>query len=189
MSEGAGEFMADRFKNEVWPVLSQQLGSFVERQARSEGLLEDDKIRARKPLLEYRCGVGPHRQLRHDSEKSLIQAIMDCLQRVFGQHDCGRSLSVLVPLAGIVVLPFLDDDDEVTSATFQALQRMAAIDSDALWRPLLHLMGQSIPRRPLKPHNTLSIKNDPKELPSHPLALKARELLDFIESLPEQALY
>jgi hypothetical protein len=113
---------------------------------------------------------------------------MDLLARVFRIPDCGKALAGLVPSIGAVILPFLDNDEKVSALTLEALKIIAAVDCDALWRPVLHLSGRGIPSCPLNSSKPkLTTLKKPGSL-FQPLAAKATELVEYIETLSEQAL-
>jgi hypothetical protein len=192
--EGSGSFMADRVKNEVWPILSKQLDLFIAKRTNSHFHHHNNTSTKKTLLVEDLCR-GSGRKLSgssdwQTSETILILAVLKCLERVFGEKDCGMALSSLVTSAGTLLLPFLDDNDEkISNASFNALQKIVEIDCDALWRPLLHLSGQWMPLHPLR--SPLSVKEDTASLalPTHLLARKAQELITHIESLPEQIIW
>jgi hypothetical protein len=194
MVQGSGSFMADRIQNEVWPILSKQLDLLISK--RTNGHFHDRNNSIKKALLvEDLCrGKGRTSSGSSDwqtSETILILAVLECLERVFGEKDCGMALSNLATSAGTLLLPFLDDNDgKIRNASFSALKKIVEIDCDALWRPLLHLSGQGMPLHPLR--SQLSVKDDDTAslaLPTHLLARKARELITHIESLPEQIIW
>jgi hypothetical protein len=186
MSEGSGEFITDRFKNEVWPVISMQLAFLVDKEDRANRLLENSKEKRRGVVLVTKTNAVV--TTFQDSEKSLILAIMDCLVRVFRVPDCGKALAGLVSSIGAVILPFLDNDEQVSALTLEALKTIAEVDCDALWRPLLHLSGRGIPPCPLNSSKLqLATLKKPDSL-FQPLAAKATELVEYIETLSEQAL-
>ena len=179
MAEGSGAFMADRFKNEVWPVLAKQFEHFIsKRSLGKESRVEEKRIVQNERSLPWQ-----------ETEKLQIVAMLDCVNRSFGQVDCGLALSGLVPTVGTVVLSFLGDAEEsVSIAAFDALKKLMEIDYDALWRPLLELSGQGIPICPLKP----SLSHNGRSLivpPTHPLATRAKDLIEYAKSLPEQAIW
>ena len=181
--------MADRFKNDVWPVLAKHFNFFISKQYSDKDNKEDELLL--RPRHDRNTGTNTPQQSRRwqETEKLLIIAMLNCVNCTFGQSDCGLALSGLVSSVGTVALSFLGDVEEAISmAAFNALKKLIEIDCDALWRPLVQLSGQGIPIRPLKP---LSVQDFQSlaELPSHILALKARELMAYAESLPEQALW
>jgi hypothetical protein len=186
MSEGSGEFIAGRFKNEVWPVLSMQLAFLVDKQDRANRLLESSKENRWDVVLVTKSNAAM--TTFQDSEKSLILAIMDCLVRVFRVPDCGKALAGLVSSIGAVILPFLDNDEKVSALTLEALKTIAGVDCDALWRPLLHLSGRGIPSNPLNSSKSQLMTFKKPDSLLQPLAAKATELVEYIETLSEQAL-
>jgi hypothetical protein len=186
MSEGSGEFIAGRFKNEVWPVLSMQLAFLVDKQDRANRLLESSKENGWDVVLVTKSNAAM--TTFQDSEKSLILAIMDCLVRVFRVPDCGKALAGLVSSIGAVILPFLDNDEKVSALTLEALKTIAGVDCDALWRPLLHLSGRGIPSNPLNSSKSQLMTFKKPDSLLQPLAAKATELVEYIETLSEQAL-
>jgi hypothetical protein len=186
MSEGSGEFIAGRFKNEVWPVLSMQLAFLVDKQDRANRLLESSKENRWDVVLVTKSNAAM--TTFQDSEKSLILAIMDCLVRVFRVPDCGKALAGLVSSIGAVILPFLDNDEKVSALTLEALKTIAGVDCDALWRPLLHLSGRGIPSNPLNSSKSQLMTFKKPDSLLQPLAAKATELIEYIETLSEQAL-
>ena len=186
MSEGSGEFITDRFKNEVWPVISMQLAFLVDKQDRANRLPESSREKRRDVVLVTKSNAVM--TTFQDSEKSLILAIMDCLARIFRVPDCGKALAGLVSSIGAVILPFLDNDEKVSALTLEAMKTIAGVDYDALWRPLLHLSARGIPLCPLNSSKSqLTTFKKPGSL-FQPLAAKAIELVEYIDTLSEQAL-
>jgi hypothetical protein len=186
MSEGSGEFITDRFKNEVWPVISMQLAFLVDKQDRANRLLESSREKRRGVVLVTKSNAVM--ATFQDSEKSLILAIMDCLVRIFRVPDCGKALAGLIPSIGAVILPFLDNDEKVSALTLEALKTIAGIDCDALWRSLLLLSGRGIPSCPLNCSKCQLTSFKKLDSLFQPLAAKATELVEYIETLSEQAL-
>lgn len=145
------------------------------------------------------------------SQKYLLQGTLSCLARVYGHPEVGMALSSHIPATGTMLFPFLECDDEdsgchdsssyrnnnpsassIGKICFVALQNMLRIDSDALWRPLVELSGQyELPPCPLLMDRRSIVSGTVVRSSSHcteenRLAVAARELIDFIESLPEQ---
>ena len=191
--------MADRFKNDVWPVISRHLGNLITKQESKDRLLEkqfDRKLKIQD--LEDAVRARSSTSYWSDSERLLILSILKCLVRVFQHKDCGFALSGILASAGSMLLPFLDNNDhEVVRFAMQALKNIITIDCDVIWRPLVHLSGRGMPRCPLAnichisnkvlsnkvaPQVSLSEENDSD------LSLRCQELIDFIKSLPEQPL-
>jgi hypothetical protein len=70
MSEGSGEFITDRFKNEVWPVISMQLACLVDKQDRTNRLLESSQEKRWNVILVTKSNAVM--TTFQDSEKSLV---------------------------------------------------------------------------------------------------------------------
>jgi len=185
MVKCAGGFIASRFKNDIFPLMSQMLGSFAEDLAASEG---------KNCFSLYNdAGFSKSAHPRQTSETSLIVSIVQCLASVFREPSCAEALAGLIPVAGALVLPFLGEKGELGIASVNALQSMLQVDADALLRPLVQLSAQSFP--PPKPWLTSSNSEQERSgsekdlfAPSL-LQRRAKELVDFINGLPEQELF
>jgi hypothetical protein len=186
MSECSGEFIASRFRNDVFPLLGQLLGDFTVDSTAS------DFRHGGRSSKENLVSTGGQRQ---QSETLLITTMLRCLSVVFQEHACGRSLAGLVPSVGTLILPFLGDDHvETRDACMDAIRQMVRIDCDALWRPLVHLSRGGVASA--KPWESLDdapsgSKESKKLMVSTErsiLECRASELVAFIESLPEQPL-
>jgi hypothetical protein len=196
MTVCADDFMASRFRQDVWPCIVQVLGSFVTSR---QGFLSTEPQSFPSPVAISRPvnqkGVV-HAQKLSASELGLALGIIQCLARVFGHRPSGVVLAGLIPSAGSLLFPFLESsDDDDTHKTLEAicmtaLRNMVLIDCDALWRPLMDLSARGLPPCPL---GVLAATENAKEqavgwLPDSVLVKKANELIDFIEALPEQNL-
>jgi hypothetical protein len=204
MCECNGEFMADRFKNDIWTVASRHLSQHLEERERN--------VRAR-PEREDQMTIFRKESDNHkshclfawsDSERLLILAILKCVGRVFRQEECGPALSSIMPLAATMLLPFLDcddDDEPIFSSAMQALKSIALVDSDVLWRPLAQLSGRGIPPCPLRnlrrskqKKRTITLRTATAPLivvstqPKSAFLVRCNELIDYIDSLAEQPL-
>lgn len=191
MAQCSGDFMASRFKNDVFPAISPLLGSFVGDQTKSE---------ARDNMSMHYTGYYVRHERstavtsRQQSEVSLIVSMLRCLYEVFQPYACNRSLAGLIPAVGTLVLPFLDEESEIGEACEDVVKAMARIDCDALWRPLVQLSGRSFPppRHWKKSANcdilTNSQSQSSLDRDSILLVSRAQRLVDFIDSLPEQPL-
>jgi hypothetical protein len=196
MTVCADDFMASRFREDVWPCILQVLGSFVPSR---QGLLSTVPKSSPSPLAASRPGNQKrvvHIQKLSASELGLALGAIQCLARVFGHRPSGLVLAGLIPSAGSMLFPFLDNsDDDDTHKTLEAicmtaLKNMVLIDCDALWRPLMDLSFRGLPPCPL---GVLAANENVKEQalvgsPDSVLANKASELVVFIEALPEQNL-
>eukprot|EP00980_Cylindrotheca_fusiformis_P001323 scaffold333_cov133-Cylindrotheca_fusiformis.AAC.49 len=182
--ECGGEFMAARFRDDVWPVLAR----FLERILKKEINVESKKIVLIGIQDEGSEEVQPTCKLT-DSERHLMHAIFECLGRVICILDLPeRTLAAIAS----TLLPFLDTSyygKDIGERSMETLKKLAGKNCDVLCRPLLQLSGRGIPKFPIisKKDKLLSpqVSNKPKLLQ---LETKANELLSYIEALPEQTL-
>ncbi|KAL3922927.1 MAG: hypothetical protein SGILL_001940, partial [Bacillariaceae sp.] len=173
LCECSGDFMADRFRNFVFPTISTQFRSLLHRQKtkqeRQRLLHENVAATKRSPLLlekessKDESSSATSRSLVSksapdnafqwsDTERQLVLAMLNCLTRAFQQKDCGPALQSILGSAGTLVLPLLeiDNDSNIEDATMDCLKSILRINCDILWRPLLELSGKGIPPCPLK---------------------------------------
>jgi hypothetical protein len=196
MTVCADDFMASRFRQDVWPCIVQVLGAFATSQ---QSLLSTELQSFPSPVSIFRPmnqkGVVQTQKLSA-SELGLALEIIQCLARVFGHRPSGLVLAGLIPSAGSMLFPFLDisDDDDshktLEAICMTALRNMVLIDCDALWRPLLDLSARGLPPCPLGVLATTGIAKEQAfgRSPDNVLAKKANELIGFIKALPEQNL-
>jgi hypothetical protein len=196
MTVCADDFMASRFRQDVWPCIVQVLGSFATSR---QGLLSTEPqsfpspVAVSRPVNQKRVF---HAQKLSASELGLALGIIQCLARVFGHRPSGLVLAGLIPSAGSMLFPFLESSDDdgtheaLETICMTALRNMVLIDCDALLRPLLDLSARGLPPYPL---GVLAATENAKEQalgrsPDSVLVKRANELVDFIEALPEQKL-
>jgi hypothetical protein len=194
MTVCADDFMASRFREDVWPCVVQVLGSFVtSRQATEPQSFPSPVAVSRRSENQTRLR---YRQKLSASERGLAIGVIQCLARVFGHRPAGSALAGLIPACGSMLFPFLesggDDDTDITieSICMVAFKNMILIDCDALWRPLMDLSFRGMSPCPLR---VLVANDNVKEQgvvgsTDTALARKANELIGFIEALPEQNL-
>lgn len=148
-----------------------------------------------------------------ETEKQFIIAIITCLKRVFQQQDCGKAVQNLLTPIGFTLIPFLDDviedDFSIQELTMDCVKSILRIDCNILMRPLIDLSCSRIPSCPLlgamvtnKCNNDVGeteIRNSPRKIHNPSIAsshangktnisTRCKDLLDFIETLPEQSL-
>ena len=196
ISEGSGEFIASRFRKDVWPTMASHFDQIMQRQ--NQNLLEGtNTIRDAKKYLTS-SSSQPTSVL--DSERQMMTVMANALCRIFTVQEVGIKLTALIPIIGTVLLPLLDEDSspDLQAATVEAIKAMISIDYDALYRALLHLSGRNFPVCPLLIDGTkepiavsaeLVSKSDSIQMNSTTLASKASELLDYIDGLPEQVIH
>ena len=167
--ECSGDFMASRFRNDVWPIMARQLGYLLQREEKRsiktsdmKSLLLQDSESSSNVLTLPTTTTSNTDFPWNDSERQLVLSILRCLDRTMKQEECGKALeSILVPV-GTLLLPLLgcDNDIELESLTMDCLKSILRINYDILWRPLFELSGTGIPRCRL---SLLSTQNDVTE--------------------------
>lgn len=222
LCECSGDFMVDRFRNHVFPVIASQLKDALQKtiQQGHQQRIQDslalknsfalsNDLPSASPALRRSLvptASGSNSFQWSDSERQLILSMIRCLSRVLQQEDCGRALRNLLSQAGLMLIPFLDvgDDFQVESSAMDCLKTILRINCDVLWRPLLELSGNGMPPCPLQlPMDTNRVNHNKmitvdslavvEQFPdstaagkTHLLAKRSRELMAYVETLPEQ---
>lgn len=164
MFECSGDFMADRFKSSVWPVVAKQFAFLMEFQARKQRstrrgrrVIEEipSTTRRTNDLVSNVRLDDDSATLLHEwsaSERLLLLSMTRCLTRIFGSEESrGTCLARIHQAVGLVLLPFIGDpDDEISSSAMAAIKNIVAQDCDVLLRPLLEMSGREIPRCPIQ---------------------------------------
>lgn len=181
--ECCGNFMTTRFTKDVWPAIARYLGFIIQRESHSvENIPKAIHFHDNSILCETEVsGIN-------DSDRHLIASMLDCLGRVYRVLDL--SDDILSP-AALALLPFLDTrhfGPVIGDKAMVAMKRLADANCDALWRPLLQLMGSEIPPFPIGLTGLAHLTTVHKRAPSDATVLsqKAAELLAYINCLPEQ---
>lgn len=182
MSEACGEFISSRFQSDIWPATARLLGAII---ANHEHLASQDSAGASKERFLNKSVISSHHIYTASGERLLL-AILSCFARLFEHRECGESLCNLILPIGSTILPFLQDDSNIGEMTVTVLKAMIRVDCDALWRPLWKLSGRQLPRRPSRRKNSNAILTF--EEPQSSFAKRASQLLDYLESVPEQDL-
>ena len=197
MTECADDFMATRFRHDVWPCMGQVLENYATCRQNS---LRNERPSSSSSLLAARTSRSGARNRHYpktsDSERNLIVAAIHCLSRVYQHRPAGLALGGLIPSTGVILFPFLNDDDTIESLCMAALKNMILIDCDALFRLLLEMSGRGLPLCPFGALENTTWKDEgfkgarlaPSQASSNKLTQRANELIKFIESLPEQPL-
>jgi hypothetical protein len=208
MFECSGDFMADRFKSSVWPVIAKQFAFLMELQEKKRrtsrgqrGIEEVSRSRRTNHLVpaENFDGSGVVLHQWSDSERRLMLSMARCIARVFGNENSrGTCLVRIHQAVGLVLLPFVGDpDEEISSSVMDAIKNIVTQDCDVLLRPLLEISGRGIPPCPIRVsfQCTLSTKDETKrakeitvQTPNAKLEIGCKEILAFIDQLPEQEL-
>jgi hypothetical protein len=161
MFECSGDFMADRFKSSVWPIIAKQFGFLMELQEKKRRSLQDQRVIEEVSWPRQTNELAPTLKIddaarfRHqwsDSERHLLLSMERCLTRIFGCEDSRGTCLVRIHQAiGLVLLPFIEDpDDESSSSAMAAIKNIVAQDCDVLLRPLLEISGRGIPPCPIR---------------------------------------
>ena len=168
--------MAGRLKDDVWPVVAKLLDMYMREKRgnlKRNSLVSTDLTNQNKAFLTER--------------EKLLLSILDFLTRVYSERECGLQLSGLIPTVGAILLPFVGEEGQLAAKAMNALRSMLIIDCDALERPLLRLSQRRLLARRIQPQGPL-ICAEQANVCLSPLERAAEELLDFIDSLPEQSL-
>jgi hypothetical protein len=213
MCECAGDFMADRFRNDVWTVMSRHMGNALRQQI--QVATPHAPIQSTTPFADLEPnsaaaqGIRTHvlsnqsiiaGSIMNASERLLVRSMLQCLNQVIRQGDCGRALGAIFVPIGSMLLPLLDleSDSEIGDLAKECLKKILEIDCDVLRRPLLELSGTGIAPCPLR-RNSECLVNSSKEIRTPAqrevsksddcvLAFRCRELMEFIDTLPEQSI-
>ncbi|EEC48447.1 predicted protein [Phaeodactylum tricornutum CCAP 1055/1] len=178
MTVSTDDFMASRFRENAWPCIVSVLEKLIKLSP------ESSSRRSIGKQIECQAHLIP----LPESERILIKAALGCLSRVFGH---GPNRSVLIDLGqscATIVFPLLESyDPDFVELTVDVVKALLRIDCDTIWRSLWDMTGRPIPDCPLN-RNKRSLAVAQNLETATPLAVKASELLDYIESLPEQSL-
>jgi len=182
-------FFADRFENDAYPIVAGLMQDILPEDGNGSG-------------GRHFPGQQPPSSLFAKSKHSLVLPIVHCLTCTF-ESSCRYGLTNLILSAGTMLFPLLSDTGPIGDAALVALKAMLLVDRDALWRGLLTLSGRAFPCHPMIRSSVITITNkavpafnDVKDLcvassqrlkyHDRTLSLRAGDLLDFIERLPEQ---
>lgn len=212
MCECAGDFMADRFRNDVWTVMARHLETTLRQQVQDGTSHVHSQSTALVPKSVAAVkgdGIVKHiisNQLIisgstwSTSERLLVRSILQCLNQVIRQEDCGRALGAIFVPIGSMLLPLLDmeGDTEIGDLAMESLKMILKIDCDVLRRPLLELSSIGIPPCPLKMTSECLVtaakeiktaaEREVSKSDNSVLAIRCRELMAFIGTLPEQSI-
>jgi hypothetical protein len=211
--ECSGDFMANRFRNDVWPIMARQFGNLLQKEGKiiSRNTSEDSKSLLLVEDFESSSNLSLPLSTRtttsntdfhwNDSERQLVLSMLRCINRTMKQEECGKTLeSILVP-AGAMLLPLLgcDNDIELENLTMDCLKTILGINYDVLWRPLLELSGVGIPpcrlstTQNIVTNRTRTAQLAKKQVFSSTsnkrdqlIVIRSQELLAYIDTLPEQ---
>lgn len=246
MCECSGDFFAERFRNDVWPVMACHLEDLLKQLQRQPDVnltaiatiigtpqqhnansastvvsIEDSRQSLSTKLRDVASSVSVFRSLETrgsfrltDTERQLIIAILACLNRVFQQEDCGKAVRNVLGSIGFTLLPLLDDaiedDMKIQEMTMNCLKNILRIDCDILRKPLMELSFTMMPCCPLLDFGNNQGSDDDngrdeetsissqkviktsllttRSTIGRNIVTRCKELLDFVEKLPEQSI-
>jgi len=174
--ECCGNFMTTRFTKDVWPILARHLGSIIQIESHGK-VISPEAACVHIETISWESDAN-------DSERQLIVATLDCLGRVYCVLDLPEDI---LAAAAIILLPFLDTGqfgDTIGEKAMVALKRLADVNSDVIWRPLLRLLGINLPPFPINLTELARMTSDQSTLPQ-----RAAALMMYINCLQEQAIY
>jgi len=205
--ELSGDFMTSRFEHDVWPMFAELIGHEVmlrERQRKGHAAgnqkpnLPKNMSATRKAIAS--TVVRSHSTLSDDRNQMALLAMLACISRCLQSRVLGVGLLGLVSSIGTLVLPLLADDGKVGDAAEEVVKSLLALDSDALWRPLMTLGGGHVNPRPYKSMSIISrnggdgcpldtiVTEDTDERVNRSLTRRALGLMHFAGSLIEQVI-
>lgn len=213
MCECSGDFFADRFRNDVWPVMAHHLEYLLgelqrqrEAQSSSNVITSEQKLITAIGSSNVPFMVSSRTKFSFkmsDTQRQLVSSILKCLNRILEQEECGKAVGKLLGSIGSTLLPLLDIEDQPTiqDLAMDSIRNILRIDSDVLRRPLMELSGTKIPPCALKfkkgfrrskikavEPEFLDVSFSPYTESKGALVGRCLELLSFADSLPEQAI-
>lgn len=176
-------FFAGRFECDVYPILAKLLGDCIPEEMQM--------------MTRDRSQSSSFGERRH----SALSPILKCLKSVF-QTSCRSALAGLISSCGTILLPLLSCKGQVGDDAMDVLKTMLTVDCDILWRPIHRLSGEPFPFNPMRhldksmdqPNDdcTVVCKKSALQFKAESCAImseRAKELLLFIDKLPEQYIF
>ena len=203
--ELSGDFMTSRFEHDVWPVFAELIGHEVMlRDRRRKGHTAGQKPNLSKNMSATRKAIESadlcDNASPNDRNQVALLAMLASIDQCLQSRVLGVGLTGLVSSIGTLVLPLLADDGKVGDAAAEVVKSLLALDSDALWRPLMTLSGSGhVSPRPYKSRSTLSrndngcpldviVTEEADERVTNSLTTRVHRLMDFAGSLTEQVI-
>jgi hypothetical protein len=162
------DFMAARYKSDVWPALRDCFRYFSSKRKTGEpsAMAPEDAL---CPPVSYFA----------DSERVLLLASLRSVACTFNHRPTGQALSPMIPVIGAVLLPFLDSRcSEIDRCCYETFKTLLEVDSDALYRLLTENSGPTL-------RNEFTISR-PDASRSTKIQVTCQLLFDFSMGLPEQ---
>lgn len=194
MCESSEDFLADRFRTTVWPIMVKHFGVLlgkrktVKQPTGSKFILEGAGSLEAKNPYEQNHSVSAWTE----AEQTLIISMTMSLSRVFNSR-CGKCLDSILAQAGFIIFPFLEDfNDSVRSCAKDVIMSIVALDRDVLLRKLLELSGIGLPRNPFRTTPGLDHQSGVIQLRESraydSLASTCSQILISMRAIPEQAI-
>jgi len=174
MCECSGDFFADRFRNDVWPVMARHLEYLLEE-------LQRQRSHLGMSLHAAPTGITPKNHLKFltsrnltstkdseasltisdrvmtsfqmsDTQRQLITSLLACLNRILQEKECGKAIQKLCRSIGSTLLPLLDIEGQtkIQELSMDCVKHITQIDCDVMRRPLMEMSGTKITPYPLK---------------------------------------
>jgi len=179
----SGDFLVGRIENDVWPVVARLFKRTMEFYSGET----TKKVPREKPGNVLMHCTPFITNTRMEDKKIALHSILDFLHNIFSNKNCGASLSHLIPVAGSMLLPLIANGDSIGASAFLALKSMLTVDSDWILRALFVLIGTEISNKPLIVPSLDMTLVETSEFDDS-LSKKAKEILKYIEDLPEQVI-
>jgi hypothetical protein len=136
MCECTGDFFAERFRNDVWPVMASHLGYLLEqlqhqpifssltrtnalpRNVYPASIILNTKHpsllrEGRSEDVSLPLSVETRKLLKlSNTHRGLYIAMLTCLHRVYQKEDCGKAVHMVLNSVGLTLLPLLDIENE-----------------------------------------------------------------------------
>lgn len=220
MCECSGDFFADRFRNDVWPAMARHLEYLLDELKRQREATSPSHMGMRQKTLVSAIGSiessssGQNENVSlvlpdqmkwlfkmSDTQRQLIISILECLNRILEQDECGKAVEKLLNSIGRTLLPLLDIEGQtkIQEVSMDCMRKIMRINSDILRRPLMELSG-TLPSFPLKFGRNLGHSGENAALKlnhdsaysistgSKTIFNRCHKLLAYAESLPEQVI-
>lgn len=167
-----GEMVAGIFQEEIYPIIGKLFSHIL-------------------PQIEYSTGKCAKPS---DTNLAVLSSILGCIKIMFLPGEGAIMLASIMPSAGSMILPLLSDDSEIGETAMEIIKLFLAINCDCLWRSLLSISGNALPKKPNIFRTSLSTQlicdtiEAQIEKPSSLLRKRATTLVSFVNDLPEQPL-
>jgi len=121
-----GEMVASVFQEDIYPIMGKLLSHIL-------------------PQVEYsidKCAQSS------DTNSTILSSILDCLKIMFSPGEGAIILANIMPSAGSMILPLLAKNSKIGETAMEIIKLFLAIDCDCLWRSLLSISGNALPKKP-----------------------------------------